>query len=82
MSDLVAKVRAIVGAQARLTKPVATLGDRDDLFAAGMSSHASVNVMLALETELGVEFADHMLTRDVFTSIASLAAAVASLTTA
>ena len=35
-----------------------------------MTSHASVNVMLALEGEFEIEFPDHMLKRSVFESIA------------
>ena len=42
-------IRAVLRDHARLPVNVDTLGDDADLFAAGMSSHASVNVMLALE---------------------------------
>ena len=44
-----------------------------------MSSHASVNVMLALEDHFDIEFPDAMLKRDVFESIASIEAAVSEL---
>jgi acyl carrier protein len=44
-----------------------------------MTSHASVNVMLALEGEFDVEFPDHMLRRGVFESIGSISTAVAEL---
>lgn len=50
-----------------------------DLYQAGMTSHASVNVMLALEDHFDVEFPDRMLTRAIFESIASIAAAVDEL---
>jgi acyl carrier protein len=50
-----------------------------DLFAVGLTSHASAVIMLAIETELGVTFPDHMLTRDVFQSVSSLANAVQTL---
>ena len=39
-----------------------------------MTSHASVNVMLALEDAFDVEFPDEMLKRSVFESVASIAA--------
>jgi acyl carrier protein len=45
-----------------------------------MTSHASVNVMLALEGEFDIEFPDAMLTRAVFSSIAAIRTAVDSLT--
>ena len=38
-----------------------------------MSSHASVNVMLALEDAFDIEFPDRMLKRSVFESIAGIA---------
>ena len=45
-----------------------------------MTSHASVNVMLALEGEFDVEFPDHMLKRSVFESIAAIRTAIDELT--
>jgi acyl carrier protein len=44
-----------------------------------MTSHASVNLMLALEDHFDVEFPDRMLRRSVFESIDSIAAAVQEL---
>ena len=44
-----------------------------------MTSHASVNVMLALEGEFDIEFPDRMLKRSVFDSISSISAAVGEL---
>ena len=58
----------------------AGLAATDDLYQAGMSSHASVNVMLALEGEFDVEFPDHLLKRSVFESIASIRSAIDDLT--
>ena len=45
-----------------------------------MTSHASVNVMLALEGEFDVEFPDHMLKRSVFESIGVMRDAIDELT--
>ncbi len=44
-----------------------------------MTSHASVNVMLALEDAFDLEFPDRMLTRSVFESISSIRAALSEL---
>jgi len=44
-----------------------------------MTSHASVNVMLALEGEFDVEFPDHMLKRSSFESVAAIHAAIDEL---
>ena len=41
-------IRTILKEHGRLSVDVATLGDDADLYQAGMTSHASVNVMLAL----------------------------------
>ena len=48
------------------------LSENADLYDAGMTSHASVNLMLALENEFDVEFPDELLTRSVFSSIESI----------
>jgi acyl carrier protein len=60
----------------RLNRPVAQLSDDSDLFAVGFTSHATVNVMLAIEDALDIEFPDELLNRSTFASIDSLAGAV------
>ena len=74
------RIRQIIADHARLNLEAGAVGDTDDLYQAGMTSHASVQVMLALEDEFDVEFPDAMLKRSVFESIASMAAAVGELT--
>ena len=73
------QIRAILKEHARLAVDVSSLADDSDLYEAGMTSHASVNVMLALEGKFDVEFPDRMLRRGVFGSIAAIAAALAEL---
>lgn len=73
------QIRTVLDSQARLPVPVDTLADGDDLYAAGMTSHASINVMLGLEDAFDVEFPDHLLTRAVFSSVDAIAAALAEL---
>lgn len=72
-------IREIIQAHGRLPVDVTTLSEHDDLYQAGMTSHASVNVMLALEDRFDIEFPDRMLKRSVFESIAAIAAALAEL---
>ena len=74
-----AAVRDIVKEHGRLSVDVDTLADGDSLYEAGMTSHASVNVMLALEDAFDVEFPDEMLKRSVFESVASITAALQQL---
>jgi len=73
------RIREVLRENARLPVEVDLVPDEADLFQAGMSSHASVNVMLALEDAFDIEFPDHMLKRSVFGSIAGIAEAVDEL---
>jgi len=73
------KIRQTLRDHARLPVDVETLSDDADLYQAGMTSHASVNVMLALEDAFDVEFPDHLLRRSVFESVASIRAALNEL---
>ena len=81
-SPLIPRIRQVLKEHARLTQDALDLKEDDDLYEAGMTSHASVNVMLALEGEFDVEFPDQMLTRTVFSSIRSIQTAIAELTSA
>lgn len=74
-----AAVREIVKEHGRLSVDVETLADDASLYEAGMTSHASVNVMLALEDTFDVEFPDEMLKRSVFESVASISAALTQI---
>jgi acyl carrier protein len=74
-----ADIRKVIAEHARLSVPVETLADDADLFQAGMTSHASVNVMLALEDAFDVEFPDSMLNRSSFESIAAIEAGLSQL---
>jgi holo-[acyl-carrier-protein] synthase len=73
------KIRRAIAEHARLPVDVAELADDTDLYQAGMTSQASVNVMLALEDAFDIEFPDRMLTRSVFESINSISAALTEL---
>ena len=78
-TDDLQTIRRILKEHGRLNRDIDTLGAESDLYEAGMTSHASVNVMLALEGEFEIEFPDQMLKRSVFESIAAIAAAVGEL---
>jgi acyl carrier protein len=73
------QLRQILRAHGRLHVDVAALADDDDLFKAGMGSHANVTVMLALEDAFGVEFPDEMLRKATFQSLSSIRAAITEL---
>ncbi len=65
-------IRTVLAEHGRLPVAPASLREQDDLYQAGMTSHASISVMLGLEAAFDVEFPDRMLTREVFSSIASI----------
>lgn len=73
------KIRAILTSHGRLTTPVDSLEDGSDLYNAGLTSLATVGLMLALEDEFDIEFPDTMLSRKTFGSIDSIADAVDEL---
>jgi acyl carrier protein len=73
------RIRRILKDHGRLSQDLTGLTEKSDLYEAGMTSHASVNVMLALEAEFEIEFPDSMLKRSMFDSIASISAAIDEL---
>jgi acyl carrier protein len=79
MSDVDGTIRHVLEAHGRLPTSPSRLKDDDDLYERGLSSHASVNVMLALEDAFDVEFPDSLLRRGTFRSIAAIRQAVESL---
>jgi acyl carrier protein len=80
MSEIVTiEIRNVLRDHARLPVDAESIDEDADLFQAGMSSHASVNVMLALEDNFDIEFPDAMLKRSVFESISAISAAVTEL---
>jgi acyl carrier protein len=74
--DWTGEIRRVLNDAGRLPIDAATLDEHADLYLAGMSSHASVDVMIELEETFEIEFPAHMLSRSVFESIAAIAAAV------
>jgi acyl carrier protein len=73
------RIRQIVKEHAGLGMDFEKVAFSTDLYRAGMTSYASVVLMIALENEFGVEFPDAMLSRSVFESIDSIAKAIESL---
>lgn len=73
------EIRKLIADHARLAVDVSTLTDDASLYEAGMTSHATVNLMLALEAGFDVEFPDSMLKRSVFESVATIAGALGEL---
>ena len=73
------EIRKLIAEHARLAVDVSSLADDASLYEAGMTSHATVNLMLALEGSFDVEFPDSMLRRSVFESVAAIEAALSEI---
>jgi acyl carrier protein len=78
-TDIDQRIRKVLEVQGRLGTAALNFGDDDDLYRKGLTSHASVNVMLALEDIFDVEFPDALLRRGTFGSILAIREALASL---
>lgn len=79
MEDLRTEVRDVLRVHARIPNGIDMLDDNANLFEAGMSSHATVSVMLALEDAFDIEFPDSMLKRSVLESVTGIALAIGDL---
>lgn len=55
------------------------VGPGTDLWEAGMDSLLSVSLLVALEDEFDIEFPDDLLTRETFSSVDRITAAVGTL---
>jgi acyl carrier protein len=73
-------IRAVLAEHGRLGVDAGSIDETTDLFDAGMTSHASVNVMLALEDAFDVEFPEQMLKKSTFESIAAIRAGLLEVT--
>lgn len=73
------QIRAILSRHGKLSTSADTVGVEDDLYSLGLTSHASVNVMLAIEDEFDIEFPDEVLTKSTFATIANLRGVVDDL---
>lgn len=74
---LVPDIREVLAQHGRF--PVENLAEGDDLYNAGLTSLATVAVMLALEDKFNVEFPDNLIGRRTFKSIESIAEAITKL---
>jgi len=72
-------IRALLRDSGWLTVNADDLSDEDDLYAAGLTSHGSVNLMLALEERFDIEFPEQLLRRRTFESIKAIREAVAGI---
>ncbi|MCC0005181.1 MAG: acyl carrier protein [Methylobacteriaceae bacterium] len=72
-------IRQLIDKHARLPVKAETLAAGQDLYAAGLTSFAAVQLMLALEESFDIEFPERMLNRRSFATMESIAACIQEL---
>ncbi|TDT89597.1 MULTISPECIES: acyl carrier protein [Azorhizobium] len=70
------QLREILKVQGKVAVAPAAIGPDDDLYGLGLSSLATVNVMLEIEARFDIAFPDDALTRATFQTLGGLAALV------
>lgn len=70
-------IRTLLAKLGGLPVAVTDLSDDADLYAAGLSSFASVQLMLGIEEAFDIEFPDNLLNRKSFSSIAAIEKTIA-----
>ncbi len=73
------RVRRIVGDHGKLSVDTSRISDDADLYELGLTSFATVQLMLALEEEFDVEIPDRLLNRRTFQSVGAMTDAIGSL---
>jgi acyl carrier protein len=69
-------VRDLIIKTCDLSMNPAEIDKNTDLYAAGLTSFRSVQLMLALEQTFDIEFPDHLLNRKTFTNIHNICDAI------
>lgn len=69
-------IRDLVAKFGKLPVSIDQVADHADLYAAGLTSFASVQLMLGLEEAFDIEFPDNLLNRKSFASISAIARTV------
>ena len=72
-------IREVLAQHGRLSCDVHMLDEDGDLYQAGLTSLATVGIMLALEERFDVEFPESKLSRVTFRSISTIAETIAEL---
>lgn len=77
--DMTLTIRQLLDAHGLLRVPARLIRNGDDLFAAGLTGLAAVDVLLAAETAFGVIFPPSMMARSSIATIDTLAGCVRRL---
>ncbi|MGA9491730.1 MAG: acyl carrier protein [Mycobacterium sp.] len=73
------QIRDVLVAHGRMAVDPRGVDDQADLYDLGLTSHASVDVMLALEDAFDIEFPDEVLKKSTFASVSNIEQVVQGL---
>jgi acyl carrier protein len=73
------QIREVLAAHGRMAVDASEVDDQADLYDLGLTSHASVDVMLALEDAFDIEFPDEVLKKSTFASVHNIGQVIESL---
>jgi acyl carrier protein len=73
------QIRAVLATHGRMAVDPREVDEQADLYDLGLTSHASVDVMLALEDAFDIEFPDEVLKKSTFASVHNIEQVVESL---
>ena len=73
------QIRDVLAAHGRMAIDPREVDAQADLYKLGLTSHASVDVMLALEDAFDIEFPDEVLKKSTFASIHNIAEVIEGL---
>lgn len=76
---MIETIRMILGKVGGLGAAPADIATDADLYALGLTSFASVQLMLAIEEAFDIEFPDHLLNRKSFASIDAIERTVSDI---
>jgi acyl carrier protein len=73
------QIRDVLATHGRMAIDPREVDEQADLYELGLTSHASVDVMLALEEEFDIEFPDEVLKKSTFESVHNIAQVIEGL---
>jgi acyl carrier protein len=73
------QIRDVLAAHGRMAVDPQEVDEHADLYNLGLTSHATVDVMLALEDAFDIEFPDELLKKSTFESVHNMAQVIEGL---
>ncbi len=74
--DMLSRIREIIASHGELPVDIGAVGEDDDLYKIGLTSFATVQIMLGLEEAFNVELPEQLLNRSTFSTLRHIQAAL------